>query len=549
MLGDTAVAVHPDDPRYTHLHGKKLKHPFLDRQIPIITDAILVDMKFGTGAVKVTPAHDFNDFATGKRHGLEELNIFNLDGTVYAVGGEFAGLERFAARKAVKKRLAQLGLERGSKPHQMTLPRSERSGTIVEPIISTQWFVKMAPLAEPALAAVKDGRTKILPEDWVKTYDHWLGNIVDWCISRQLWWGHRVPAFHCKACAHIVVTREETVAKCEKCGSSDVEQDPDVLDTWFSSGLWPFSTMGWPDKTAALDRFYPSTDMSTGYDILFFWVARMMMMGLHFMGDVPFNRVLLNGLVVDETGEKMSKVKANSIDPLDLIHGAEFDDGRAEGVARRDRRRGVREIQAGVSVGRADGQRVPGVRRGRRAPGAVQLFAASAAHRALAEAHRRLSSLLQKGVQRRAFSPRQRRGREALRTPHRERRSCSSIGGSCRGSRARSKRASAGIDGFRLDEGSGALYHFFWDELCDWYLELTKPIFTSGAEDERIETRDTLAHAIETALRALHPYIPFVTEELWQHVPKPGVTPKDDRARALSDRHGRHSRRRRRSAT
>ncbi|HTM46474.1 MAG TPA: valine--tRNA ligase, partial [Polyangiaceae bacterium] len=324
MLGDTAVAVHPDDPRYKHLHGKTLKHPFVDRKIPVITDAVLVDMAFGTGAVKVTPAHDFNDFATGKRHGLQEINILNLDGTLNAEAGQFQGKTVPEARKAVKRALAELGLERGSKPHTLQIPRCQRSNTVVEPIISTQWFVKMEPLAKPALAAVKDGRTQILPEDWVKTYDHWLTNIQDWCISRQLWWGHRIPAFHCADCAHITVTRDDAVTQCPKCQSKNIAQDPDVLDTWFSSGLWPFSTLGWPKETLELKRFYPASDMETGYDILFFWVARMMMMGLHFMGEVPFRRILLHGLVVDENGDKMSKVKGNTIDPLDLIHGADF---------------------------------------------------------------------------------------------------------------------------------------------------------------------------------------------------------------------------------
>ncbi|HEX7602762.1 MAG TPA: valine--tRNA ligase, partial [Polyangiaceae bacterium] len=324
MLGDTAIAVHPDDPRYTHLHGKRVTHPFVDREIPIITDAILVDMKFGTGAVKVTPAHDFNDHATGKRHDLPEISIFKSDGTMNQEGGPFAGMDRFVARKAVKKALEEKGLARGSKPHALVLPRSERSGTIVEPMISTQWFVKMQPLAEPALAAVREGRTRIIPEEWAKTYDHFLSNILDWCISRQLWWGHRIPAYYCD-CGHISVTHEETLAACQKCGSASLRQDEDVLDTWFSSALWPFATQGWPEKTPALAKFYPASDLETGYDILFFWVARMMMMGIHFMGEPPFKRVLLHGLVVDETGEKMSKVKGNVIDPLDLIHGAPFE--------------------------------------------------------------------------------------------------------------------------------------------------------------------------------------------------------------------------------
>ncbi|HWZ88722.1 MAG TPA: valine--tRNA ligase, partial [Polyangiaceae bacterium] len=247
MLGDTAVAVHPDDPRYKHLHGRKVRHPFVNRNIPIITDAILVDMAFGTGVVKVTPGHDFNDFATGKRHQLEEINILNLDGTLNGSAAQFQGLNVKQARSAVKKALAEAGLERGTKAHKLQLPRCTRSNTVVEPIISTQWFVDMKPLAAPALAAVREKRTEIIPAEWEKTYEHFLNNIQDWCISRQLWWGHQIPAFHCEDCQHITVTREEHPSACEKCGQSNISQDPDVLDTWFSSGLWPFSTLGWPD--------------------------------------------------------------------------------------------------------------------------------------------------------------------------------------------------------------------------------------------------------------------------------------------------------------
>jgi valyl-tRNA synthetase len=525
MLGDTAVAVHPDDPRYRHLHGKRVRHPFVDREIPIVTDAVLVDMAFGTGAVKVTPAHDINDFAAGKRHGLEELNILNLDGTINAAGGEFAGLERFRARKAVKKRLAELGLERGSKPHQMTLPRSQRSGTIVEPIISTQWFVKMAPLAEPALSAVRDGKTKILPEEWVKTYEHWLTNIVDWCISRQLWWGHRIPAFHCKDCEHVVVTRDEAVRTCPKCGSERIEQDPDVLDTWFSSALWPFSTLGWPEKTPALARFYPSDDMSTGYDILFFWVARMMMMGIHFMGEVPFRRVLLNGLVVDETGEKMSKVKANSIDPLDLVHGAPFEEvmakalpgaPAAEAAAKFKRAYpSVAQMGKGFPAYGADAVRLtlasysPQARRIALSPKRIEGYRhfCNKVYNAVRFALGNVAEATLTGAP--PSSPELLVNRWIL----------SRLGTTVRAS-------TVGIRGFRLDDASGALYQFFWTELCDWYLELTKPIFLVGTDAEKAETRDTLAHVIETALRALHPFIPFVTEELWQRVPRPASRPK-----------------------
>jgi valyl-tRNA synthetase len=522
MLGDTAVAVHPDDPRYRHLHGKKLKHPFVDREIPIITDAVLVDMEFGTGAVKVTPAHDFNDFATGKRHGLEEINILNPDGTLNAEAGRFQGMTVPEARKAVKRALADAGLERGSKKHAMVLPRCQRSGTIVEPMISTQWFVSAKPLAEPALEAVRDGRTRIIPEEWVKTYEHWLVNIQDWCISRQLWWGHQIPAFYCDD-GHVTVSREDHPAACATCGSQNLKQDPDVLDTWFSSALWPFSTQGWPGDTPALRRFYPASDMETGYDILFFWVARMMMMGLRLMGDVPFRRVLLHGLVVDETGDKMSKVKGNTLDPLDLIHGADFETM-------------VQKTLPGAPVAEA-------LAKFKKAyPSAAQVGAGFPAYGA--DAVRFALCSYSPQAHRIALSPKRIEGYRhfcnkiynAVRfsLPHIE---SARLDGMPPAPKLLVNRwilarlgaavedASRGIEEFRLDGAAHALYHFFWDELCDWFLEATKPVFSGESESDKAETRRTLAHAVETALRALHPFMPFITEELWQKVPRPASRP------------------------
>jgi valyl-tRNA synthetase len=523
MLGDTAVAVHPDDPRYKHLHGKLLKHPFVDREIPVITDAVLVDMAFGTGAVKVTPAHDFNDFATGKRHQLQEINILNLDGTLNAEAGQFQGKTVAEARKAVKRALAELGLERGTKQHKLQIPRCQRCNTVVEPMISTQWFVQMEPLAKPALAAVKDGRTQILPEEWVKTYDHWLSNIQDWCISRQLWWGHRIPAFHCGDCQHITVTRDDTLSQCSKCQSKNVSQDQDVLDTWFSSGLWPFSTLGWPKETLELKRFYPASDMETGYDILFFWVARMMMMGLHFMGEVPFKRILLHGLVVDENGDKMSKVKGNTIDPLDLIRGATFDDvvGKAlpgaplaEALTKfKKSYPSTAQMGAGFPAYGGDALRFtlcsysPQARRIALSPKRIEGYRhfCNKIYNAVRYALGHLDGVT---LQAATPAPKLLMNRWIL----------------SRLSRA-VVTSRSGIEQFRLDEGSGALYHFFWYELCDWFLELSKVVFASGTPEEQIETRITLAHAIETALRALHPYVPFVSEELWQRVPRPAGSP------------------------
>ena len=521
MLGDTAVAVHPDDPRYKHLVGKFVKHPFVDRLIPIIADAILVDPKFGTGAVKITPAHDFNDHATGKRHGLEQITILNLDGTMNDKAGQFAGLDRFVARKAVKKALEEKGLVRGTKPHELVLPRSERSGSIVEPMISTQWFVKMKPLAEPALAAIREGKTVIVPEEWSKTYEHWMTNILDWCISRQLWWGHRIPAFHC-ACGHITVTNEEAVSACAKCGAKDPKQDEDVLDTWFSSGLWPFATLGWPEKTDALAKFYPASDLETGYDILFFWIARMMMMGIHFMGQPPFKRVLLHGLVVDETGDKMSKVKGNVIDPLDLIHGATFDEVVEKALPGAPKEEALRKFKKAY-------------------PSAAGMGASFSAYGA--DALRFTLATYSPQAKRIPLSPKKLEGNRNF---------CNKVWNATRyaltyleGAKVTSAApkatilpnrwilsrlsaaaglAQAGIDGFRLDDASLGLYHFFWDELCAWYLEMSKPIFAAGGADAE-ETRDVLAYVLEVALRLLHPFIPFITEDLWHKVPRPEAHP------------------------
>ena len=519
MLGDTAVAVHPDDPRYQHLHGKKLKHPFVDREVPVITDAVLVDMAFGTGAVKVTPAHDFNDFATGKRHGLEELNIFNLDGTMNAQGGEFAGLERFRARKAVKKRLAELGLERGSKPHKMTLPRSQRTNSIVEPMISTQWFMKMAPLAEPALAAVRDGRVQIVPEEWVKTYEYWLTNIQDWCISRQLWWGHQIPAFHCQDCAHVTVTREDTATACSKCGSAKLVQDPDVLDTWFSSQLWPFATLGWPQQTPDLKRYYPAADMETGYDIIFFWVARMIMMGLYFMGDVPFKRVLLHGMVVDETGDKMSKVKGNTLDPLDLIHGASFETMVQKALPDAPVAEALTKFKKSYPSTAQMGKGFPAY-----GTDALRMTLCSyspqakriALSPARVDGYRKFCNKVYNATR---FALTYIKDEKPTGKPPEQpklllnRWLLSRLSAAVTGS-------TAGIDEYRLDDGAKALYGFFWDELCNWFVEMTKPIFTDGSAEAQAETRATLVHCLEVVLRALHPYMPFITEELWQLLPK-----------------------------
>jgi valyl-tRNA synthetase len=513
MLGDTAIAVHPEDPRYSHLHGKFVQHPFVARKIPIVTDAELVDMSFGTGAVKLTPAHDFNDFAAGKRHGLAEINIFTLDGKVNAEGGEFTGMDRFVARKAVKKRLAEVGLERGSKKHVMTLPKSQRSGTVVEPMISTQWFMRMKPLAEPAIKAVESGETVIIPEDWSKTYFHWMRNIQDWCISRQLWWGHPIPAFYCDACGHVNVSRDDP-SSCAKCGSRELRPDPDVLDTWFSSGLWPFSTLGWPEQTPDLQKFYPGNDLETGYDILFFWVARMMMMGIHFMGKAPFKRVLLAGMVTDENGDKMSKVKGNVIDPLDLIHGATreqlLEKARSSGTSESGIKYITKTYPDGFSAHGSDAVRYT-----------LLSYSPQARRIALSvkriEGYRNFCNKLWNAAR---YAMMQLDGHGVHATG--ERPDAAQLINRWVLSRldVALDAANRGIEAYRLDEATLALYHFVWDELCDWYLELTKPLLSGQDAAAAAETRAVLVHVLEVTLRALHPMMPFITEEIWQNVPK-----------------------------
>jgi valyl-tRNA synthetase len=520
MLGDTAVAVHPDDERYRHLHGKYVLHPFVDRKIPIITDPVLVDMKFGTGAVKVTPAHDANDFATGKRHGLAEINILNPDGTLNQEGGPFAGMQRAIARKAVKEKLKEMGLTRGEKPYQMTIPRCQRCGTIVEPIVSTQWFVKMEPLALPAIEAVEQGKTKIIPEHWTKTYFHWMRNIQDWCISRQLWWGHPIPAYYCDKGGHLNVARQKP-SKCSQCDATVFTRDSDVLDTWFSSALWPFSTLGWPDKTPDLARFYPTSDMETGYDILFFWVARMMMMGLHFMGDVPFRRILLSGMVTDERGDKMSKVKGNVVDPLDVIHGATLDalltKAKDSGASESGLHYLRQTYPQGFATCGADALRMTLLSYSPQTPKIALSIKRIEGYRNFCNklwnaARYAILSLGESGTRSGGTTPRA--------TAFANRWILSRLYDAIEAARK-------GIDDYRLDEASNALYHFVWHELCDWYLEFSKPMLAESNDAPRAqETRDVLLHLLEVSLRLLHPIIPFITEEIWQRIPKVDGLPK-----------------------
>jgi len=520
MLGDTAVAVHPDDRRYTALHGKRVKHPFVDRTLPIVTDAILVDPAFGTGAVKVTPAHDFDDFATGKRHHLEEINVLNLDGTMNDHAGPFVGMDRKEARRAVKKALTEKGLARGTKAHTLTLPRCQRSGGVIEPMISTQWFLRMQTMADRALQAVRSGETRILPEEWTKTYDHFLENIQDWCVSRQLWWGHPIPAWH-HADGRIVVARERPPDL-----GAEWTHDTDVLDTWFSSALWPFSTQGWPAETPALKKFYPASDLETGYDILFFWVARMMMLGLHFTGQAPFRRVLLSGLIVDETGDKMSKVKGNVIDPLDLVKGASFADMVKKTMPGAPETEALAKFKRAYPSAAAMGTGFPAF-----GADAVRFTLATypPSNKRIALAPRRIEGnrhFLNKiwNATRLALELLDDSAWSDLPSP-----------GGFVNQWIRSRFAAAcasadeGLGEFRIDEAAHAAYRFFWNDLCDWYLELAKPVLRKQADGtyarpEMVdETRATLAYVLEGSLRLMHPLMPFITEELWQRVPRPAT--------------------------
>ena len=497
MLGDTAVAVHPDDPRHQAKIGKMVRHPLVQREFPIIADAILVDPKFGTGAVKVTPAHDPNDFETGQRHKLPMISIFDEAGIVNAEGGTFAGLDRFAARKAVKAKLKELGLERGSKPHVHAVGHCERCETIVEPMLSTQWFVKMEPLAKPAIEAVEQGKTKFVPDTWSKTFFHWMHNIRDWCISRQLWWGHRIPAWTCGKCNEITVART-TPAACSKCGAAQLTQDEDVLDTWFSSWLWPFATLGWPNETRELKTFYPTTVLDTGYDILFFWVARMLMAGLHFMKKVPFRTVYLHTLVTDEKGEKMSKVKGNTIDPLDVIeqHGADA----------------LRFALAWLTTSAAQGKNIK--------------FAVSNVDDARRFANKiwnatNFAMMNLEGYDPDRFADWIAEGPDRAELDLPERWILSRV-------QRVSEEVDAALEEYRIADAAQAAYHFIWGELCDWYIELAKAGFRRAAADveARSKIQGTLVTVLDTSMRLLHPFMPFITEEIWQQLPKSSGTPQ-----------------------
>ncbi|MFN2148223.1 MAG: valine--tRNA ligase, partial [Anaerolineales bacterium] len=474
ILGDTAVAVHPEDERYKAFIGKTCLVPILNRPIPVIADEY-VDREFGTGALKITPGHDPADYEIGKKHELAVINILNADATMNENAGPYAGLDRFACRSKLWADMAQAGLTLREEPYTMQVPRSQRGGEIVEPMISTQWFVRMDTLAAPALEAVREGRIKIIPERFEKVYYNWLENIRDWCISRQLWWGHRIPAWHCRACGEITVAREDPDV-CAHCGSKEIVQDPDVLDTWFSSGLWPFSTLGWPEDTEDLRYFYPTTMMETGYDILFFWVARMIMLGLEFTGEVPFKYIYLHGLVRVDSGMKMSKSLGNVVDPLSFIESYGADALRftmlTGSTPGQDSKLDLDRLEANrnfanklwnagrLILGSLEG--VPAEPQGKPEPTLADRWI-----------RMRLSQVIQ-DVDRLFTS-------------------------------------------FQYGEAGRQVYEFFWTEFADWYLEIAK-LQLNESRDQAWLTAETLIEVFDSCLRMLHPFIPFVTEELWGHL-------------------------------
>src|SRR6266568_3958172 len=484
MLGDTAVAVHPEDERYSGLVGKKVLLPLLNREIPVVADDY-VDREFGTGVVKITPAHDFNDFEVGLRHGLDRINVLDESGIINAAGHQYEGMDRFEARKRIVAELDEAGLLEKIDDHPMSVGGCYRCKTVVEPYLSLQWYVKVAPLAERALDAVKTGKTRILPKQWENTYYDWMENIRDWCISRQIWWGHRIPAWFCDKCGEMIVAMDAP-AKCSKCGSDEIRQETDVLDTWFSSALWPFSTMGWPDQTPELKTFYPTACLVTGFDILFFWVARMMMMGLHFMGEVPFRDVYIHALVRDAQGQKMSKSKGNVIDPLTIIEAYGTDAFRFTLAAFAAQGRDIKLAE----------ERIAGYRNF-----ANKIWNAS-----------RFTLMNLEG-----FDP------DAVDQ------SAMQLSNADRWILFRLNEAAREVDealvAYRFNDAAGALYRFTWSEFCDWYIELVKDDLYR-ADNERQETaRYVLWTVLEQLLRLLHPFMPFITEEIWQALPKPGSDP------------------------
>ncbi len=517
MLGDTAVAVNPDDERYQHLVGKMLRLPLAGRLIPIIADAY-VDPAFGSGLVKITPAHDFNDYEIGLRHGLAQINIFTPRAALNDnVPERFRGLDRFEARKRIVAELEAAGLVERTEKHRLKVPRGDRSGAVVEPYLTDQWYVKIAPLAQPAVAAVEQGRTRFVPENWAKTYFEWMRNIKDWCISRQLWWGHRIPAWYDpQGNVYVGMSEADVRAKHALDPNLALRQDEDVLDTWFSSALWPFSTLGWPEKTPELAKMYPTSVLITGFDIIFFWVARMMMFGLKFMGDVPFRDVYITGLIRDERGEKMSKSKGNVLDPLDIVDGIELEPLVAKRIT------GLMQPQLAPAIEKATRKQFP---QGIESYGTDALRFTFAA---LASPSRDIRFDLGRVAGYRNFCNKLWNAARFVMAQTEESGADLSSGDPVelsvadRWIRSRFGRMVADVEtafrSYRFDYAATALYEFTWYEFCDWYLELTKPVLQSEHTSSAAKrgTRHTLVEILEALQRALHPLMPFITEEIWQ---------------------------------
>ncbi len=478
LLGDTAVAVNPEDKRYQAFHGATLRLPVLGREIPLITDPY-VSMEFGTGALKITPAHDLNDFEVARRHGLPAVRVIDEEGLMTAEAGKYRGMDRFGCREKIVKDLKSDGLLEKKERYHVPVGHCYRCRTVVEPLISKQWFVAVKTLAAAAMDAVRDGRTKLIPASWEKSYFDWMTNIRDWCISRQIWWGHRIPAWTCTDCGEIVVTREDP-ERCPKCGGLELSQETDVLDTWFSSALWPFSTLGWPDQTPELKLFYPTSVLVTAFDILFFWVARMMMMGLHFMEQVPFHEVYIHALVRDPEGQKMSKSKGNVIDPLDLMEQYGTDAFRFSLAAFAAMGRDVRLSEERIAGYRNFANKVWNATRFTFMNLEDFDLAAPAADRPLTVVEAWILSRLQQVAQ----------------------------------------EVSAHLEAYDFDQAANALYQFIWHEFCDWYLELIKPQLNAKEDaPARRHCQEVLLQVLNAILRLLHPFMPFITEEIWQKLP------------------------------
>ena len=477
LLGDSALAVNPDDERYTDLVGKEVELPLTDRTIPIIADPY-VDKEFGTGVVKITPAHDPNDFEVGKRHNLPEINILNDDATINNLGGKYAGMDRYEARKAMVADLDALGLLVRVEDHTHNVGTHDRCKTTVEPMIKQQWFVKMDELIKPAVEGVKNGDIELIPASMDKTYYNWTDNIRDWCISRQLWWGHRIPAYYCKDCGEMTVSRDK-VCTCPKCGSTNVEQDPDTLDTWFSSALWPFSTLGWPDKTPELDYFYPTDVLVTGYDIIFFWVIRMIFSGYEHMGKKPFGKVLFHGLVRDDQGRKMSKSLGNGIDPLEVIDKYGADALRYTLITGNAPGNDMRFYWSRVEASRNFANKVWNASRFIMMNDPDNKIKATDERPAnLTDADKWILSKMNGLI----------------------------------------KEVTDNMEKYELGIAVAKLNDFIWEEFCDWYIEMVKPRLYNDADETKTAAIWTLKTVLIDALKLLHPYMPFITEEIFCNI-------------------------------